>query len=78
MRELSHSLYDDFPEYRERIRQLKRNDEDFARLASEYHRIDREVRGLEMNDIPVSDQTFELLKFKRLHLKDKLYRLLHQ
>jgi uncharacterized protein YdcH (DUF465 family) len=29
-----------------------------------------------MNNIPTSDQAFEELKFKRLHLKDELYRML--
>ena len=78
MREFSHSLYDEFPEYRQRINQLKHENEAFARLATTYHRIDHQVRGLEMNNIPVSDQTFEALKFKRLHLKDALYRMLHR
>jgi len=76
MKEISHSLYDDFPEYRERINQLKLENEKFARLASEYHKVDHRVRGLEMTDIPVSDQTFEELKLHRLHLKDVLYRML--
>ena len=76
MKEIRHSLYDDFPNYRERINQLKLEDEKFARMASEYHKIDHRVRGLEMNDIPASDQAFEELKLKRLHLKDELYRML--
>ncbi len=77
MKEISHSLYDDFPKYRERINQLKLENQTFARMAAEYHKIDHRVRGLEMNDIPASDQTFEELKLKRLHLKDKLYRMLN-
>jgi uncharacterized protein YdcH (DUF465 family) len=76
MSEINHSLYNDFPKYRERINQLKLENEEFARMAAEYHKIDHQVRGLEMNDIPVADHTFEELKYKRLNLKDKLYRML--
>jgi len=76
MSELSHSLYDDFPEYRDRINQLKLESENFCRMATEYHRIDHRVRGLEMNGIPVTDETLEELKYKRLHLKDQLFRML--
>jgi len=76
MSEIHHSLYDDFPDCRERINQLKLENEDFARLAAEYHKIDHHVRGLEMNDVPMSDKSFEELKYKRLVLKDELYRIL--
>lgn len=76
MSEISHSLYDDFPEHRERINQLKLENQEFARMAWEYHKIDHRVRGLEMNDVPASDQTFAEMKLKRLHLKDELYRML--
>ena len=76
MREFSHSLYDDFSEYRVRINQLKLENEKFARMATEYHKLDHRIYGLEMNNIPASDQMFEELKLRRLHLKDELYRML--
>ena len=76
MSELNHSLYHDFPKYRDRINQLKLESEDFARMASEYHKIDHRVRGLEMSGIPVPDEALEELKYKRLHLKDLLFRML--
>ncbi len=69
----NHSLYNDFPHYQQQIEQLKLNDEAFARMATEYHRLDHEVRGLEKSGIPTTDQTFETLKLKRLQLKDRLY-----
>jgi len=76
MSETSHSLYSDFPKYRGRINQLKLENEEFARMAAEYHRLDHQVHGLEMKDIPVTDQRFEELKLKRLNLKDELFRML--
>jgi uncharacterized protein YdcH (DUF465 family) len=75
---ISHSLYHDFPHHRERIEKLKLENEEFARIAAEYHKIDHRVRGLEMNDVPVTDQTFEELKYRRLYLKDELFRMLEQ
>ncbi len=77
MSDLSHhSLYDDFPEYHDRINQLKLENEEFARMATEYHKIDHSVRGLESRDVPTTDQHFEELKIRRVHLKDELYRML--
>ncbi len=76
MLDLNHSLYDDFPEYHDRINQLKLENEEFARLAMEYHKIDHSVRGLESRDVPTSDQYFEELKIRRVHLKDELYKML--
>ncbi len=77
MSDLSHhSLYDDFPEYHDRINQLKLENETFARLATEYHQLDHSVRGLERRDIPTTDQHFEELKIRRVHLKDELYKML--
>lgn len=76
MSDFNHSLYTDFPQHADRIRQLKQEDETFARLASEYHKLDHSVRGLEMRDIPTSDQTFEQMKLRRLQLKDQIVRML--
>ena len=73
MSDISHSLYDDFPEYHERINQLKLENEEFAREATEYHKIDHSVRGLERRNVPTSDQHFVELKIRRAHLKDELY-----
>ena len=77
MSDLSHhSLYDDFPEYHDRIKQLKLENETFARLATEYHQLDHHVYGLERRNIPTSDQHVEELKVRRVHLKDELYQML--
>lgn len=78
MSDLDHSLYHDFPEHHQRINQLKLEDEEFARLATEYHKLDHSVRGLEARDVPTSDDYFERLKLRRLQLKDELYRKLRQ
>lgn len=76
MSDFNHSLYHDFPEHHERINQLKLENEDFARRAAEYHKLDHSVRGLEMRDVPTSDQHFLDLKLRRAQLKDELYQML--
>ncbi len=76
MSDLNHSLYEDFPQYAERIRQLKEENETFARLASEYHKLDHSVRGLEMRNIPTTDDNFEQMKLRRVQLKDRLLKML--
>ncbi|MBY4675609.1 YdcH family protein [Marinobacterium arenosum] len=76
MSELSHSLYNDFPQYRERIQQLKHSNEEFARMAAEYHRIDHSIRGLETRGVPTSNDSFEQMKRRRVQLKDALFQML--
>ena len=72
----NHSLINEFPEDRELIHQLKTENPKFARMASEYHDLDHQVRGLESRSIPTSDDNFENLKKRRLLLKDELYAML--
>lgn len=78
MSDLNHSLYHDFPHYQERINRLKLEHDEFARLATEYHKLDHTVRGLEMRGVPTTDDNYEQMKFRRVQLKDELYRMLQQ
>lgn len=71
-----HDLVHEFPEHREKIHQLKMNNAHFARLFDEYHVVTRDVERLEGEGVPVSDDTFDELKKKRLQLKDQLYSML--
>lgn len=72
----NHSLFNDFPESRDIINELKLNNPDFARMAARYHDLDHQVRGLEMRSVPTSDEVFEGLKMERLQLKDELYAMI--
>ncbi|BDY06302.1 MULTISPECIES: DUF465 domain-containing protein [Ferrimonas] len=69
----SHALVDDFPDYKDKIHSLKHMDVEFATMAREYHSLDHQIRGLEMNDVPTSDEEFSRLKMRRVELKDQLY-----
>lgn len=71
-----HDLRHDFPEYVDRIHTLKTSDETFRRLFDEYHDVDKEVRRMESDIEPVSDDVLEARKVVRVKLKDALYAML--
>ncbi|PSJ44994.1 YdcH family protein [Zobellella taiwanensis] len=71
-----HALNIEFPEYADKILLLKQQDEEFARMANEYHKLDHQIAGLESRNMPISDEDFEQLKMLRLQLKDRIYRRL--
>jgi len=76
MSHVPHEIAEEFPELKTRIHDLKVSDNHFARLFDEYHTVNREVHRIEAAGIDTSDEAFEDLKKKRLHLKDELYRML--
>ncbi|MBN9669682.1 YdcH family protein [Roseibium aggregatum] len=76
MSHVPHELHEEFPEATETLHQLKTNDAHFARLADEYHTVNREVHRIETDVAPASDEVLEDLKKKRLHLKDQIAALL--
>lgn len=71
-----HELAEEFPEYKDRIHDLKVSDTHFRRLFDEYHTVNREVHRVEAAGINISDGAFEDLKKKRLSLKDELFAML--
>ncbi|MDA0687946.1 MAG: DUF465 domain-containing protein [Proteobacteria bacterium] len=71
-----HDLIHEFPEFRERIHDLKVNDHHFRKLFDEYHELTTEIENMEKETTPVSTQTEEEAKMRRVHLKDELYKLL--
>lgn len=71
-----HDLVHEFPEFKERIHQLKMENHHFANLFEQYHTLNNEIEQAEKNDLPISDEHAETLKKQRLELKDKLYAIL--
>ncbi|MEO1221339.1 MAG: YdcH family protein [Pseudomonadota bacterium] len=57
---------------RELITQLKQEDRHFARLADEYHEVNREVHRIECETEAASDERTETLKKQRLALLDQI------
>ena len=74
----SHDLFHEFPEYQNRIAELKAADSQFAALYDEYHAINDEVERIELQIETPSDFYTEDLKKQRLHLKDEIYTILRR
>ena len=71
-----HDLIHELPEHRERIHELKTENNHFSRLFDEYHDVNHEIRRIEMEIEPTSDVYLEERKKQRLLLKDQLYNLI--
>lgn len=68
-----HELREDFPEYVDKIHELKVSDTHFSKLADEYHEVNREIHRLEVGADHASQFEEEVLRKKRMRLKDELY-----
>lgn len=67
-----HELAEEFPEAAEKMSALKTSDAHFAKLADEYHEVNRAIHRAETNVEPV-DQLAEVdMRKKRAALKDEI------
>lgn len=71
-----HELAEEFPDKAAAISALKQSDAHFARLADEYHSLNREVHRAETNVEPVSDLAEADLRKTRAALKDEIWAIL--
>ncbi|MCP5280644.1 MAG: YdcH family protein [Rhodoferax sp.] len=65
-----------FPEFRDRITQLKTTDHHFMRLFEQHNALDQKVKNMEANITPATHEEIEVLKKEKLLLKDQLYAIL--
>ncbi|QZD86833.1 YdcH family protein [Qipengyuania psychrotolerans] len=61
-----------FARDRELVTRLKQDNAHYARLADEYHEVNREVHRIEAEADAASDERVEALKKKRLGLLDEI------
>ncbi len=73
-----HELAEEFPEKVAAISALKQSDAHFAKLAEDYHEVNRAVHRAETNVEPVSEAAESDLRKKRAALKDEIWGLLAQ
>ena len=71
-----HELAEEFPEEAGKIHALKASNAHFAKLADEYHELNREIHRIETDVEPVSDEHQTDLRKKRMALKDEIYAML--
>ena len=67
-----HELADDFPDQADRISSLKASNAHFAKMAEEYHKVNRQVHRGETDIEPLSDAHMTDLRRKRMQLKDQI------
>ena len=65
-----------FPEFRDRITQLKTTDPRFMRLFDQHNALDQKVKNMVANITPATHEEIETLKKEKLLLKDQLYTIL--
>ena len=71
-----HELHEECPELADKITELKSSNAHFAKLADEYHELNRAVHRAETNIEPVEELAEVEMRKKRALLKDEIYRML--
>jgi uncharacterized protein YdcH (DUF465 family) len=72
MSHVAHELHEEFPDKAEAIKSLKGANAHFAKIAEEYHELNRAIHRMETDVEPTDDATLETAKKKRLSLKDEI------
>ncbi|HEC20437.1 MAG TPA: DUF465 domain-containing protein [Gammaproteobacteria bacterium] len=71
-----HPLVSEFPEYKDKIHQLKMENNHFHQLMEKYDELDKQIFRIEDGSEPTDDAYVEQLKKERLALKDDILRSL--
>ena len=71
-----HELVEEFPAAVEHIHTLKHSDPHFARLAEQYHEVNRQIHRIETDIEPASDAFQTRLRKQRMTIKDEINRIL--
>ena len=64
-----HDLLHEFPEYQEKIHQLKVDDHHFRKLFDDYHELENRIHNINTGEEVVIDEYAHELKAKLLQLK---------
>jgi uncharacterized protein YdcH (DUF465 family) len=73
---LNHNLAHEFPQHLEKMSQLKAADAHFASLAAQYDAHNHTITQYEQGKESMTEEALEVLKKKRLELKDDIYQIL--
>ncbi len=72
MSHVPHELAEEFPDKTRQLHDLKVSNAHFARLADDYHEVNREIHRIEAGVEPASDDRTTDLRKKRMLLKDEI------
>lgn len=73
-----HELHEEFPDHADLMTKLKVEDAHFARLADEYHEINRAVHRAETDVEPTDDFHMAEMRKQRMVLKDEIWSMLSE
>ena len=68
-----HNLTLEFPEYADRIHELKTTDSHFRKLFDAYDQLEHQIHRINTDEEVVTEEHAHALKAKLLHLKDDIY-----
>ncbi|MGV3698009.1 YdcH family protein [Flavobacterium sp.] len=71
-----HDLLHEFPEYQDKIHELKLEDPHFRKLFDEYDEVEHEIRRFNSGAESASDTIIHARKAKLLHIKDAIFSIL--
>jgi len=69
----NHNLLNEFPEYKEKIHDLKINNSHFKKLIEEYDHLEHQIHRINAGNEIMIDEAFKELKTKLLYLKDQIF-----
>ena len=75
---LNHDIAHEFPEHLDKMRALKSSDAHFAKLFHKFDEDNHAIKSYETGGAVITDEALEVLKKKRLNLKDQIYQRLLQ
>jgi uncharacterized protein len=70
------SISKEFPEMKEQIQEMKKNNSHFAKMSDNYDAIEHSIHRIESGTESYTDEHLEGLKKKKLKLKDNLFSML--
>ncbi len=76
MSHVPHELAEEFPNDKQILHDLKMSNAHFAKLADEYHTVNREVHRIEIGVEGASDSRAIDLRKQRMHLKDEIAKMI--
>ena len=75
---LKHDISSEFPAHKDKIHTLKTTQHHFAKLYTEYDELNHQIALVETGGAVMTDEGLEILKKKRLKLKDEIVFMLNK
>ncbi len=73
-----HDLLHEFPDFQEKIHEMKISNSHFRKLFDAYHELEQEIHRINTNNEVTGEEYAHKLKAKLLYTKDEIFMLLNQ